>query len=84
MLEKYAKKIEQKNLSVPIIFFLESTKYLSFIGSQALIYFGPICTIFVNENKYYDFIDLLEKKENIEFLISEIEKYEIRLNKQKL
>ena len=84
LLIKYAKKIVKKKLSVPIIFFLESSKYLTFIGGQALIFFGPLVTIFINEKKYYNFIELLEKKENIEFLICEIEKFEIILNKQNL
>ena len=84
LLIKYAEKIVKKKLSVPIIFFLESTKYLTFIGGQALIFFGPLITIFINEKKYYNFIELLEKKENIEFLICEIEKFEINLNKQNL
>ena len=84
LLIKYAKKIVKKKLSVPIIFFLESSKYLTFIGGQALVFFGPLITIFINEKKYYNFIELLEKKENIEFLICEIEKFEINLNKQNL
>ena len=84
LLIKYAKKIVKKKLSVPIIFFLESTKYLSFIGGQALIFIGPLITIFIYDKKYYNFIELLEKKENIEFLICEIEKFEINLHKQNL
>ena len=84
LLIKYAEKIVKKKLSVPIIFFLESTKYLTFIGGQALIFFGPLITIFINEKKYYNFIELLEKKENIEFLICEIEKFEIDFNKPNL
>ena len=84
LLSSYAKKIVKKKLSVPTIFFLESTKYLAFIGGQALIFFGPILTVFINEKKYYDFIGLLEKKENVEFLICEIENFEINLNKQNL
>tara|TARA_Y100001960_G_scaffold281162_1_gene314551 strand:+ start:252 stop:515 length:264 start_codon:yes stop_codon:yes gene_type:complete len=73
LIKIYAKKIVERNLSVAAIFFLESTKYISFVGGQALIFFGPLFTIFVNEKKYYNFIELLEKRENVEFLICEIE-----------
>ena len=72
-LTKIAKKIVNKKASVLAIFLLESTKYISFIAGQTLIFLGPILTLFVNDRKYYDFINLLEKRENVEFLISKIE-----------
>ena len=78
---EFAEKIVQRGLSVPAIFLLESTKYISFIAGQTLIFFGPILTIFIKDNKYYDFIDLIEKKENIEMLIDQIEKNNASLNK---
>ena len=84
ILRYYAGKIAERKLSVPAIFFLESTKYMTFIGGQTLIFFGHLLTLFINDNKYYDFIELLEKKENVEFLICEIETFEINLNKQNL
>ena len=72
-LTRFAEKIVNKKASVLAIFLLESTKYISFIAGQALIFFGPILTLVVNDKKYYNFIDLLEKRENVEFLISKIE-----------
>ena len=72
-LTEFAEKIVNKKASVLAIFLLESTKYISFVAGQTLIFFGPILTLFVNDKKYYDFINLLEKRENVEFLISKIE-----------
>jgi len=69
-----AKDIVQRGLSVPAIFFLESSKYVSFIGSQFLVFLGPIATCFINNKKFYTLTSFLEKKSNIEFLISEIER----------
>ena len=69
-----ANDIVQRGLSVPAVFFLESTKYVSFICSQFLVFLGPIATCFINNQKYYDFTTLLEKKSNIDFLINEIER----------
>ena len=80
-LSKFAKKIVDKKISVLAIFLLESTKYISFIAGQTLIFLGPMLTLFVNDKKYYDFINLLEKKENIEFLISKIEDLNLKINK---
>ena len=78
---EFAEKIVERGLSVPAIFLLESTKYISFIAGQTLIFFGPILTIFVKDKKYYDFVNLIEKKENIEMLIDQIEKNNASLNK---
>ena len=61
-----ATEIVNRGMSVPAIFFLESTKYLSFIGSQFLFFLGPIATCFINNKKYYNFAEILEKKANID------------------
>tara|TARA_Y100000590_G_C15331656_1_gene867916 strand:- start:37 stop:297 length:261 start_codon:yes stop_codon:yes gene_type:complete len=74
-----ANDIVQRGLSVPAVFFLESTKYVSFIGSQFLVFLGPIATCFVNNQKYYDFTTLLEKKSNVDFLINEIERINLNI-----
>ena len=74
IISNLADDIVQRGLSVPAVFFLESTKYVSFIGSQFLVFLGPIATCFINNQKYYDFTTLLEKKSNIDFLINEIER----------
>ena len=77
----FAQKIVSKGMAVPAIFLLESTKYISFIAGQTLIFLGPILTFFVNDKKYYQFIELIEKKENIEFLIVQIEKINTSMSK---
>ena len=79
ILNDFAIKIVERNLSVVAIFFLESTKYVSFIGSQFLVFLGPISTMFVNDKKYYQFINLIEKKENIEYLINQIENIQLNI-----
>ena len=77
----FAKKIVSKGMAVPAIFLLESTKYISFIAGQTLIFLGPILTVFVSDKKYYNFTQLLEKRENIEFLITQIEEANLSLKK---
>ena len=84
LLSLYARKVVENKLSVPIIFFLESTKSLAFIGGQALTFLGPMFTLFINEKKYYQFIELTEERENIEIFLCEIENYENKLKKQNL
>jgi len=77
---EFAQKIVDKKASVLAIFLLESTKYISFVAGQTLIFFGPILTLLINDKKYYDFVNLLEKRENVEFLISKIEDIQYNTN----
>ena len=81
ILNKFAKEIVDRGVSVPAIFFLESTKYISFIGSQFLVFLGPIVTSFVSTQKYYQFTELLEDRNNIEHVIREIERLNIKVAK---
>ena len=71
-----AKKIVDRGMAVPAIFFLDMIKYLSFFGGQLMIFFGPIITAFISPNYYYKFAELLEDRKNIEFLLLEIERLE--------
>jgi len=81
IINEFAEKIVKKGLSVPAIFLLESTKYISFIAGQILIFLSPVLTFFVNDKKYNQFVELIEKRKNIELLIVQIEKINISSNK---
>tara|TARA_B110001454_G_scaffold159436_1_gene148760 strand:- start:16 stop:279 length:264 start_codon:yes stop_codon:yes gene_type:complete len=78
MISNLAKEIVDRGLPVPAIFFLESTKYISFIGSQFLVFLGPIATCFINNKKYYNFAEILEKRGSIDFLLNEIERINLK------
>jgi len=77
IISKLATEIVNRGMSVPSIFFLESTKYISFVGSQFLVFLGPFATCFINNNKYYDLVEILGEKNNINFLIDEIERMNV-------
>ena len=69
-----AAKIKSKKLNVPSIFFLEMMKPLSFISSQAMIFFGPIFSAFIKPDSYYRAAEIFANRDNVEFLLKEIEK----------
>ena len=73
MLKEYASKIAERGLSVPSIFFLEMFKYLSFLFSQSMVVFGPFLTIFIDQEKYYQFSNIISDRNNVEFFICQIE-----------
>ena len=74
LISQLAKKIVRHGLAVPAIFFLEMVKYLSFFGSQLMVFFGPVITVFITSNLYYKYAELLEDKNNVEFLLLELER----------
>ena len=76
LISNLAKKIVRHGLAIPAIFFLEMVKYLSFFGSQLMVFFGPIITVFITSSLYYKYVELLEDRNNIEFLLLELEKLE--------
>ena len=82
LISNLAEKIVKHGMAVPAIFFLEMVKYMSFIGSQFMVFFGPVITVFIQSKSYYKITHLLEERQNVEFLMLEIERIE-SANKKK-
>ncbi len=76
LLVSLADKVVSRGLSVPTIFFLESSKPLSYIGSQAMVFFGPFVRILFESPNYYRYSEMLEERENVELLLQMIEALE--------
>ena len=76
LLSDLAEKVVNRGMAVPAIFFLDMMKYLSFFGGQLMVFFGPIITAFISSQSYYKFAELLEDRNNVEFLLLEIERME--------
>ena len=73
-LTKLAKEVQSRRLTTPAIFFLEMTRPLNFVGSQAMVFFGPIISAFVKTDGYYKAAEIFENHHSVEFLIQEIER----------
>ena len=76
LISDLAKKVVNRGMAVPAIFFLDMMKNLSFFGGQLMVFFGPIITAFISSQSYYKFAELLEDRNNVEFLLVEIERIE--------
>ena len=76
LISNLAEKVVNHGMAVPAILFLDMMKYLSFFGGQVMVFFGPIITAFVSSQTYYKFAELLEERQNVEFLMLEIERME--------
>ena len=73
-LTKLAEEVKARRMTTPAIFFLEMMKPLSFISSQTMIFFGPIFSAFIKPDSYYRAAEIFENRDNVEFLLKEIER----------
>jgi hypothetical protein len=73
LLDAVARRVTNMRLAVPAVFFLESTKPLSFVGSQGLIFLEPFVQAFLSTEAYSRFARLMEDRRNVEALIRCIE-----------
>jgi len=76
ILDKIARKVVDLKLSPVAIVMLESTKPLSFVGSQLMVFFQPIVTSLFPFRQYDEAAALLEDRDNVETLIQKIEQLE--------
>ncbi len=78
VLEKVAKKVVEKRMTVPALMFIESVKPLNFIGSQVMVFFEPIVQALFDFKSYNIFREIIEERENVEILMQKIEKHDAR------
>ena len=73
LIEKVACAVVARGMATPAIFLLESSKPLSFLGSQALHFLEPFVRSLMDAPSYTRFAKALEDRENVERLLVRIE-----------
>jgi hypothetical protein len=81
-MDRFARRIVDWRMTAPAVLFLESAKPLSFLGNQALIFFQPIVQSIFNFKTYEEVTDILEDRENLEYLLRKIEALEAEYVKE--
>ncbi len=76
LMNKIAQKIIDYRLAPVAIVMLESTKPLSFLANQFMIFMQPFYRAFFSFHEYEEITVMLEDRNNIEALICEIERLE--------
>lgn len=76
LLNKIAQKVIDYRLSPVAIIFLESSKPLSFLGNQFMIFMQPFYRALFSFREYEEIAAMLDDRRNIEALICEIERLE--------
>jgi len=73
LIDMLARKVVERHLAAPAIFFLEISKPLNFLGSQVMVFFEPIIQSLFNVKNYEEYRNLLERRDTIEHLLVSIE-----------
>ncbi len=76
LINRIAQKVIDYRLSPVAIVFLESSKPISFLGNQFLIFMQPFYRALFSYREYEEVTAMLEDRNNIELLIREIERLE--------
>ena len=83
LINKIAQKVIDYRLSPVAIIFLESSKPLSFLGNQFMIFMQPFYRALFSFREYEEIAAMLEDRQNVEALICEIERLEEKRDEQK-
>jgi hypothetical protein len=73
LLEAVAKAVVERGLAAPAVFFLESSRPLSFVASQGLVLLGPFVDAALSVPNYEAFCRLMEDRGNVDKLMLRIE-----------
>lgn len=73
LLQAVAARVARMRMEVPAVLFLESVKPLSFVGSQAMVFFQPFAQALFPWTQYERFTQLMSDRENLERLTRLIE-----------
>jgi len=76
LIERVATEVVDRRLAAPAIFLLESSKPVSFIASQGLVFLGPFVHAALSVPSYDAFCRMIENRENVEKLIVRLEQLE--------
>jgi hypothetical protein len=82
LIRKVAERLVRMRMTVPAIFFLESSKPLAFVGAQLLIFLEPFVQTLFNFAQYQRFAALMEDRENWERLIRKLEDMEAEVTEK--
>jgi hypothetical protein len=76
ILDKLAQKVVVWKMTVPAIMFLETARPLSYVGSQAMVFFEPMVKAVFNVAEYDEVRILMEDRRNVEELLLRIERFD--------
>ena len=72
LVERLAELVVRRRLSAPTLMLLESSRPLTFVGSQVLAFLAPFATLVFAPAEYDRFVSLLERRKSIDWFVEAI------------
>ena len=80
LVDRLARFLVQRRMTVPALMVLEAGRPLNFIGSQLMAFLSPFLSVVFSPTECQRFVQLLEKRASVDLLIDAIVKEENRWN----
>jgi hypothetical protein len=74
MVDRLAREVVRRGMTVPAITFLEMTQPLNFVAAQTLHFFQPLLSAVFDVRKQQQFAEFLEHRGSIDFICRAIER----------
>jgi hypothetical protein len=82
LIEWVAKQVVKRGLSTPAIVFVEMSRPVSFLGSQAVHFFAPFINVAINSQLSSEIATVMEDRKNIDRLVDRIEELTLEEDKR--
>ncbi len=73
MVDRLAREVVRRGMTVPALAFLEMTQPLNFVAAQALHFFQPLLSAVFDTRKQQQFAEFLEHRGAVDFICRAIE-----------
>lgn len=83
LLDKFTTMVIKRQMATPAVMFLESVRPLNFIGSQVMVFFQPLVSLFFSGEEYEMLARIFERRKSVGILIEIIEQKQRELDKVK-
>ncbi len=73
VVDRVLREVVRRHMTTPAAIFLESVRPMTYLGSQAMHFFGPFMSVLVEPHAYRAFSDFLEKRGAVDYLVARME-----------
>jgi len=73
VVDRVLREVVRRQMTMPASIFLESVRPMTYLGSQAMHFFGPFMSVLVEPVAYKRFSEFLEKRGAVDYLVTRME-----------
>lgn len=73
VIDRVLREVIRRQMTLPASIFLESVRPMTYLGSQAMHFFGPFMNVLIEPHAYKAFTAFLEKRGAVDHLVIRME-----------